>query len=202
MPPTYATLADLKAPGVLNIAGTEHDALLASYLEAASRAIDRYCGRQFYASGPEVRRYTATDPYTVFIDDLLSIVALRTDEDGDGTAEATWAAADYVLQPYNATPKLWLEATDPPRRLFPTRRGAVEVEGTFGHNPTGQHPEPIRTACLIIASRLFRGGETGFYGSPGSPDLGAPQPVDQLVLADRTVRQLLDPYRRTASRVV
>jgi len=202
VPPTYATLDELKAPGVLNIAGTEHDALLATYLEAASRAIDRYCGRQFYASGPERRRYTAQHPTLVFIDDLLSIVALRTDEDGDGVAETAWAAEDYVLQPYNATPKLWAEATDPPRRLFPLQRGAVEVEGTFGYCPTGAHPEPVKVAALIIASRLFRAGETGFYGSPGSPDLGSPSPADQLVLADRTVRQLLDPYRRVASRVV
>jgi hypothetical protein len=200
VPPTYATLGELKAPGLLNITTTEHDALLSSYLEAASRAIDRYCGRQFYASGRMRRRYTATSPDLVFIDDLLSIVALRTDEDWDGVAETVWEPEEYVLQPYNALPKLWVETTDPPRRVFPTRRGVVEVEGIFGYCQTGEHPEPIRTACLIIASRLFRAGTTGFYGPVGSPDLQAPSPADQLVLADRTVKQLLDPYRRVASR--
>jgi len=166
---TYATLAELKDAAILNLSSNQYDTLLSSYLETASRAIDNYCNRRFYQSATGVsRRYTARDRLTVFIDDLLSLTSLKTDDDGDGTFETTWDTSDYILQPLNGTPKLWIEVATQGGRLFPLWTGAVEVTGDFGHNATGSHPEPIKTACLMIAARLFRQGEAGFINRAGS----------------------------------
>ena len=55
----YADLAALKSPAVLNVPDDAHDSRLLGMLEAVSRWIDGYCGRQFAAFHGE-RRFDGT----------------------------------------------------------------------------------------------------------------------------------------------
>ena len=86
-------------------------------LEAASRAVDKYCHRVFYAfSGT---RYYAGAGTKLFFgeDDVLSLTTLKTDEDGDGTFENTLTEnTDYFLLPLN---------------LFPKTRAELNTQGNY-----------------------------------------------------------------------
>lgn len=102
---TYATIGDLK--GALGITSTTDDTIMRKILEAASRSIDNYCTRFFYAE-TATKYFDGAVP--LWVDDLLSITTIKTDEDGDGTFENTLTVTtDYLLYPLNTYPKTKVE---------------------------------------------------------------------------------------------
>lgn len=104
----YASLTEIKA--ALGISGTGDDTVLLNQLEAASRAIDNYCRRWFYAE--TATRYFRGAGDTLWLDDLLSITTFKLDQDGDATFEITLAATDYDLWPANVFPKRLVMVSD------------------------------------------------------------------------------------------
>ena len=83
----------------------EDDTEAEQAIEAASRAIETHCkGRRFWVNGTdEDRTYSPQYPDAFWCyDDIVSLTALATDEDDDGTYERTWDTTDYVLEPANA----------------------------------------------------------------------------------------------------
>ncbi len=102
----YCDLTTLKAE--LGITTMENDADLLRILEAASRFIEqpRLTGRTFYV-WEGIKYYDGA--VTLWIDDLISVPTLITDEDGDGTYEITMATTDYHLYPFNDYPKTRLQ---------------------------------------------------------------------------------------------
>ena len=149
----YATTASLKAR--LGITGSGSDTVLGEVLEGASRLIDGFTGRTFYGSEAETRYFTTDDTGTVFIDDLVSVTSVKTDEDGDRTYERTWASTDYDLLPHNVTPKTRLVLAPEGRYVFPTLPRSVQIVGTWGNNADASIPAVIREATLLQAARLF-----------------------------------------------
>ena len=130
----YATLADLKTR--LGIAVTTYDSVLAVLLEAASREIDGWCGRHFYtATG--VRYFDSRVSGIVFLDDFLSLSALATDSESDGTFDGeAWTqgeAGDYVLWPDNTWPKMGILAAKDPTYNFATAARYLKATGVWGH---------------------------------------------------------------------
>ena len=101
---SYASIADLK--GALGITSTTDDTVMRKILESASRAIDNYTNRFFYCK-TQTRYFDGGVP--LFVDDLLSVTTLKTDEDGDATFENTFAATDYILYPLNKFPKTGIQ---------------------------------------------------------------------------------------------
>ena len=104
-----------------------------------SREIDARTRRHFYAS-TETRYYTADQSGQLWIDDLLSITTLKTDDNDDGTYETTWTAGtDYHLQPFNApseippAPYLWIDLDNSSSKYFPKVQKGVEISGRWGH---------------------------------------------------------------------
>jgi len=99
---TYASIADIKE--VLGITGTTDDTMLRKMCEAASRSIDRYTDRFFHVLH-ETRYFDGASP--LWIPDLLSIDAsgFKTDADGDGVFENTFAVTDYFPYPLDRYPK-------------------------------------------------------------------------------------------------
>lgn len=192
----YTTLAALKARA--SIEDTRDDLTLETIITAVSRMIDNYCGRRFYAA-TETRYYTARDPYCLLVDDLLSVSALVTDEDGDRTYETTWASTDYDLYPDNAA----LEAQPEPfwkilvapegNYTFPVgvRRG-VKVTGSWGF--ASSTPPVVGEACLLQAARIFARREAPM-GVLGAGEAGGTVRIAWSGL-DPDVRRLLDPLRR------
>lgn len=174
--------------------GLENDTAMEAAINGASRFIDKFCERHFYSSA-ETRCYTPMDTRVVYVDDLLSVTTFKTDEDGDGVYETTWATTDYNLYPYNAAldgqPYTVIEISSGGTRRFPASVSkSVQIAGAFGYSATA--PNDVKMACLIQASRLFKRSNAPF-GIAGTSELGIMQMIPKI---DADVRMLLEPFRR------
>lgn len=132
----YADLATLKSPAVLNAPGNAHDERLLGMLEAVSRWIDGYCGRQFGAVHGE-RRFDGTGKASLTVSDLVAASEVRVRE---ASGEwIVWSSGDWLLYPLNGAP------TEPGgrpytrvmlaggHRRFPLNRAGVAVSGVWGY---------------------------------------------------------------------
>ena len=150
---------------------TASDAELEGVIEAASRLIERYCGRTF-RSIVDTRRFTTNDPYSVRVDDLHQITTVATDDNEDGVAEIVWASTDYEPMPVNrdslASGELqpWNELVVPAwgNRTFPAGvLKGVSITGRWGFVQSDlSTPEPIRQAALIQTTLIFRAKDAPF----------------------------------------
>jgi len=184
----YATLAEIKT--WLGITGSTDDTRLELAIEAASRAIDMECSRQFYAT-TATRYFKATAPLRVDLDDdLLAITSISTDTTGLRTYSAL-LVSDYELEP-DVAPYRQVYIAPGSSRSFPLdeRRG-VQVIGDWGYCATGSQPQAINRACLLLATRYFKRKDAPF-GVLGTPELG----FMRVTAKDPEVRALLQPYRR------
>jgi hypothetical protein len=187
----YATLADVKTR--LQINDTTDDTVLEAVITAVSRWIDAYCNRRFFAVA-ETRYYTSIDGIWLHIDDLLSITTLKTDEDGDGVYETTWALTDYKKHPINASLDGWpytsISVTAFGNRYFPRYDSSVELAGSYGFSATT--PPTVNQACLLQSARLFK-RKDAVFGVEGSNAMGKVLMMPDL---DIDVQGMLDPLRR------
>lgn len=189
----YCTLADVKA--ALRITDSVDDALIENSINSASRMIDQYCNRYFYStSAGEVRYYQANDGFICWIDDAQSITTLQTSSTDPLIFDTTWQAGDYQVLPANRWangayyPITGITATD--NYLFPVwaEMALVKVTGQFGWSSV---PEPIKFACIIQASRLFKRLESPL-GVAGVSDIGIMRVGANI---DGDVAQLINPFR-------
>ena len=130
--------------------GTTHDTDLLALLVAASRQLDKYTNRFFYVDA--TTRYFDGAPNIAFLDDILSITTLKTDEDGDATYENSLTeTTDYHLYPLNSFPKTRAEI-NPAGSYggfgYGIRKG-IEIIGNFGYgNETDATPYKDSTSLL------------------------------------------------------
>lgn len=161
----YADLATLKSPAVLNASGDTHDARLLGMLEATSRWIDGYCGRQFAATHGE-RKFDGTGRASLTVPDLVSVSTVRVRE-GSGEWMA-WLSADWLLYPLNAAPtepggrpytRMMLASGT--HRRFPLSRAGVAVSGVWGYGDAredtgartgGDTPAAVDDTALTVAA--------------------------------------------------
>lgn len=196
----YATLAQARQHIGLTDGEDDNTVLLVERLvESASRAIDGWCGRSFYSSASATRYYASSDGRTVFVDDLVSVDSLTTDETGDRTYETTWSSAsDYYLNPVNAAveskPYTRIEVDGVNGRYtFPTHSRGVKVVGTFGWPAT---PKLVTEACLRIAHWLYKLKDAPLGVTEGGGyELGVAR-----IREDQSTRQMLQGFAR--SRVI
>jgi hypothetical protein len=189
----YCTLADVK--NALRITDTIDDTLIENSINAASRMIDQYCNRYFYSgSAGEVRYYKANDGFVCWIDDCQTITEVKTSSTDPLIYDTTWDSGDYQVLPANRWangayyPITGLTATD--NYLFPVWAdiALVKVTGTFGWSSV---PDPIKFACIIQSSRLFKRLESPL-GVAGVSDLGIMRVGSSI---DGDVAQLINPFR-------
>lgn len=189
----YCTLAEIKARLDIPTADVTQDASLENRVETASRAIDGVTGDFFYQLSATAMVFDTTYPDMLFVPSLLSVTALATDEDDDGTFETTWATGDYTLEPATATafgrPSWLIRRRDAGTRFFPVGWRRAQVTGTWGWPVV---PDVINEACLILATRYSR-RPTLPFGLVGSPELA---PLQLLPAVDPDVKALLTPFRR------
>lgn len=186
--PDYTTVPTLKAR--LGITDSVDDAVLGACIAAASRAIEDYTDRKFYAV-TATRYFTAQDDATLFVDDLLSVTSIDTD-DGNRSYPHSWAAADYDLEPYNSTPYTRIRIAPTGTESWPVGLPkGVRIVGSWGYS--AKTPTAVEEACLIQASRLFKRKDAPF-GVAGTAEAG----TMALPRIDPDVRMLLEPYRRLA----
>ena len=189
----YCTLADVKA--ALRITDTIDDALIENSVNAASRMIDQYCNRFFYSgSAGETRYFKANDGFTCWIDDAQSIASVTTASTDPTIFDTTWQASDYQVLPANRWsngayyPISAITASDD--YLFPVWAdlALVRIVGQFGWASV---PDPVKFACIIQASRLFKRLESPL-GVAGVSDLGIMRVGSSI---DGDVAQLINPFR-------
>lgn len=189
----YVTTAQLKTWS--GISDTGDDESLEFAINAASRAIDHYCGRRFHLDAEaSARTYKAADPYSLFVDDIGSTTGLvvATDDNDDGTAETSWTiTTDYVVEPTNALaqsrPVYKIEAVGSKTFPFTGRRHRVTVTAKWGWPAV---PDAVLQACLILSARFFhRKGSP--QGVAGFGEFG----VVRLATTDPDVASLLNEYR-------
>ena len=153
----YCTLPELKAR--MQLEDTLDDELINDCINSASRTIDNYCDRQFYATtearyfDPPCGELLTFGPFN----DLTSVTSVKSDATGDGTFETTWAASEYQLVPVNragpeARPYTGIRSLG---RSWPYAQPSVssrliEITGTWGWSAV---PSNVKTACLIQAQR-------------------------------------------------
>lgn len=170
MPYAYAGLATLKSDAWLDVDVTIYDALLLTLLEAASERIDHYLGRQVQPR-TETLYFDGDDgSEQLWVPDLLSVTTLKTDENGDGTYERTWAAADYILWPLNRWPKRRVDRdrrTGSSQWAFYRGQRTVEIAGIWGYG-TGESATPI-TASGTTTNEALDASETGVDVVSSSP---------------------------------
>jgi hypothetical protein len=165
---SYCALADVK--DALNITGTGEDALLALFIAAATIDIENYCGRSF-ASTSATRYFDGVDD-NLIVDDLVTVTTLKLDPGGDGVWETTLTeGTDFVLYPYNASPKWLVKLTDDSTAsdLAAGVTKGVEIAGTWGYATV---PEPVKLAALMQVCRLYRLSQSGYGTEVGTPEIG------------------------------
>lgn len=186
----YASLAELKT--LLGFAGTAHDADLERAIESASRQLDDWTGRRFYADGSATANYyTAEYADTLLVDDISTTTALvvKTTTTA-GTWGQTWTINDWTGS-YGFT----VEPEDAPyQRLhalsgsWPDGYRAVEVTATWGYAAV---PTQIKQACLLLAVRLYKRKDAPF-GVLENPVTGS----SELPMITPDIKHLIQKYKR------
>ena len=137
---SYATLAQLKDPGWLNITDTLSDTTLLSILETASKAIDTYCHRFFYLC-EDTRYFDGKSAVMILDDDLYSLTAMKVDPTGSGSFDLTYdptiTPPDFYMYPLNRTPTTTLEINWNGQygTFYAGFRSNVQIQGVWGHGP-------------------------------------------------------------------
>ena len=191
----YATLSQVKA--ALRIDDQIDDNLLTTAVQAASRWVDGWCDRDFtVASGTTVRDYVPSGRMEpLFVDDLMSVVSIRIDEDLDRSFATTLAEIDFQLEPVNgrsfgnAFPFYVIRPQEDGYWPLYAGRATVRVEATYGWPAL---PDAVREATIIQASRLY----TRLSSPLGVVSFGDMGAMRVSKFADPDVEMLLAPYRR------
>lgn len=192
----YCTLSDLKA--VMHIADSVDDDMLSARIEEASRTIDDYCDRRFYADTTATARlYTSTSGSYVITDDISTATGLvvAIDDARNGTYTNTLTInSDYQLLPLNSlakgTPVTRIQAVG--QGTFPTRSALapIQVTAKWGWPSV---PAPVKSATILMAGRLAKRGDA-LLGVAGFGEFGA----INVRAVDPDVARLLAPYRSIA----
>jgi hypothetical protein len=196
----YLTVAELKS--TLELSGESYaDDDLNVAITAASRSVDSFCDRRFWADADanQIRYYTPTSSVVVQIDDLVTLTTLATDDAGDQTFGQAWTAnTDLFLEPLNAAadgqPYTRL-CTNPARSslYFPLQYGrSVKVTGKFGWPAV---PTEVKQATTIIAGRLLKRARETPMGVVMA-GVGFDGAAIRIASQDPDVTMLLSPLRR------
>ena len=174
---TYASTAQLKEAVGIPSTDTSLDTPLAAVLASADALINQYCGIDgvgFTVTSSQTRYYTAQSSAFCLLDPCVTVTALYTDVNGDGTYSQTWAATDYFKAPVNATnegkPFTELDTTPNGTLNFPVSLNGVKVVGTFGW--PGGAPAGVVQAAILIASQLWASRSAPFGAIGGGGDMG------------------------------
>jgi hypothetical protein len=187
----YADLGTLKRQLGLDDTDDSRDALLEQALTAASRSIDRACGRRFWLDGtvvqrvyrPQGRTVVEADGTLLLVDDIGSTSGLVVETGSSGF----WS----VVSTWEALPDNALVISRPITGLlrsggWGTGTSRVRVTARFGWPAV---PDEIVQATLIQANRLFKRKDSP-EGVTGSAEWG----VVRLSRRDPDVWNLIEPY--------
>ncbi len=182
----YCTLNELQVELGIATSDTDRVGSLELAITAASREIDRWCGRVFWQDATVVTREVW--PESAVCVDLLEQHGLsreisttdglivKTDTDGDGTYETTLTInTDFILLPRNAVAdslpfsELWAVGSGS-FPLLSNGRAGVQITAKFGWPAI---PDDVKKACLLQAAQLFKSKDAVFGAAALPGDVGA-----------------------------
>lgn len=190
----YCSLADLGAY-LRNVDANTFAAELDNAINEASRQVDAYCGRRFFLDGSSsARTYWTNDTRVLIFDDATTVTSIKLSTGDNGTYDYTYTVGtDYTLEPLNGRGS-GLEGLPYWRARFttavlPTNTSTpcAQVTATWGWAAI---PEPVRQACLILASEAFKLAEAPF-GVAGFGEMG----VVRVGKMSPKAADMLRPYR-------
>jgi hypothetical protein len=174
--PAYASLERFK--NRLGITASDGDDELTEALDSASREIDTFCGRRFYAdTAATARRFRLRDACTAVIDDVWDTTGLIVaTDDGSGIYATTLVLdTDFILEPLEGVVDgssgwpYWQIRLLGGRRFYSyTNRPPLRVTAKWGWSKI---PRPVTQACLIMAQANYKLKDVAF-GAAGIGDLG------------------------------
>lgn len=156
--------------------------LLDRAVNAASRAIDRHCGRRFWQdSGVSTRTFIIRDQNHAFVDDISTRTGLIVKIGVDGVNYPTTLAidSDFILEPRNADQfagatfdayAFWQIRPTLSRWLYTSPTvPTLQVTARYGWSAV---PDEVTAACLLKAASLFKRKDAPF-GVAGFGEFGA-----------------------------
>lgn len=217
----YCTVDDLREQlGDLNSKNLS-DRMLVRAINAASRAVDNWTDRRFWADPApvvktfepwtDVRRQTedyVSTSYELWLPEDIAYTTgleIATDTNGGGTYDTVWDAADFRLWPYRANTSGnpyggWNKIESTGRLRFDIRgiggnRGLMPVQITarFGWSFL---PDGVEQATILKAAQLFKRKDAPF-GVVQFGDIAAVT----ITRKDADVVELLWPYVRDVAMV-
>ncbi len=197
----YCTQNELKAFVGIPSDDTGDDDLLDDAVNAASRQIDAFCGRYFYADGSaSARKFFTEDVYRLRVDDISTTTGLvvKYDDDDDGTYEVTVSSSEYQVLPINGivggitgNPYYIVELISDGSNEWPldtsSNRPRAEITAKWGYAAV---PEQIRQATLMLASELFA-MRNAPLGVAGVGDFGVVN-----IQQNREITRMIAPFRK------
>lgn len=147
-------------------------------INAASRQIDRWCGRHFYQV-TEARTFDVEELDCLELgpfNDLVSVTTLKVDANADGSYETTYGSSLYQLEPVNAAlrgePYTEIELRS--GTMFPTPvyggpENLIQITGVWGWPSV---PPEVKSACRILVAEMVA-LENAPLGTSGGGDFGA-----------------------------
>lgn len=172
-------------------------AQISDWAEAVDLYIDKYCGRTFSNTASEVRYYEGKGGRDLDIDNFVSLSSVEILEpNGNDTASTLTEGQgdDYVVYPYNTTPKYRLQLTNVARiGAWPTGLKRIKITGEWGEAST---PKDIVFAATVLLSGIVEKGLKG--GSIQSESLGDYSVTFRemdIISNDMGVKEILDKYK-------
>ena len=166
----YASLFEFREYVSEDPSQNDHDTGLLSALEAATGAVDNYCGlppgRFLLDEAATARTYYARGTWPLTIDPIGDVsTAVVATGAGDGTFGTTLAPTAYVFEPLNAladgeaVTRIRLNGGTWPSSPYGTPQ--VEVTAQWGWPAV---PSPVKQATLQVAGELWfrRNAPAGF----------------------------------------
>jgi hypothetical protein len=194
-PATYADLATVKAM-LGKLTNDDRDEMIQLAITASSRAIDRRCGRRFYADKTATTRTFRASPrvssvdldQVLMVDDIASStgVTIATGSSGAGSGGTYTAFTNFDLGPFDAATRLlpFSEIRGPVGWLLGFQ--LVQVTAKWGWPAV---PDEIAQATALMATRLYRRKDSP-QGVLGSSDWG----LMRVSRVDPDVEALIAPY--------
>lgn len=192
----YGDLPTLRRRVGLEASDTTQDADLTSALAAASRSIDKTCGRRFWLDptvtqrvyNPRGKVVCDEDGETLLVDDIGSATGLVVET---GPADGPWTA----VTGYETTPDNALLDGKPvagllrPNGFWSWARGSTTRVRVTARHGWPEVPPDITEAALLQATRLYK-RKNSPEGILGSAEWG----VVRLSRRDPDVWNLLEPF--------
>lgn len=193
----YITAAELRTQGNYPSGSTDDGTELDRVADAVTRAIERYCGRQFNDAGSATARKYVPDTWNrVCVDDFSTTTGLvvKSDTGNDGNYTTTISSSYYSPWPFNTTvagqtgyPYREIRLHNGQQFVYHGHRPTVEVTAQWGWAAV---PADVKTAALIWAAKVF-GRKFSHNGVIGFGEFVVR--VGREV--DPDVKELLAPYR-------